>query len=525
MFQYATFLFALALFSWVLPHSVSGQPVDADILLRGGTILDGSGQSSYVGDVALRGDRIVAVGSFEPGVIGHSIDCQDLVIAPGFIDLHNHSDDPILQPVTRRGLNYLTQGCTTLVTGNCGGGHRRVARFYDQLEAKGCGVNIAHLLPHGSLREYVMGATRNAPTSGQLARMCDLADVAMREGAWGMSTGLQYVPGAYAELDELAAISRHIAGRGGLYASHIRNEGDQLVESVEEAIAIGRRSGIRVHISHLKASGRRNWGKVRAVAELVEEARADGLQVTADQYPYDASSTSMLAFLLTDAQREGGEQATLARLNDPAKLPGLRASIAAALELRDRLMVSSCKSHPQWIGKLICDIAEADGRAQVDVALDILRVEGARGVNFAMDDNDIRFVMNLPWVATGSDGGSKIDDGTRPHPRSYGTFPRKIGHYAIEKHLLPLEKAIRSATGLPADILQMKGRGYLRPSYNADVVVFDPVTIRDQATYAKPFEHSTGILWVFVNGQAAIAGGQPQEVLAGRALRKPSGPE
>lgn len=515
-------------------------PIDADIVLVNGTILDGTGSPGEKGDVAIRGDRIVAVGHFETGRVGRTISCEGLIVAPGFIDLHNHSDstisveDPqtgkslksrsILAEKTRSAVCYLTQGCTTIVTGNCGGGAVDVAKYYAELEANHPGVNVAHLLPHGTLRNKVIGQERRPPSEKELEEMRDLARQAMEAGAWGMSTGLQYVPGSFADVEELGAVAQVVGEWNGFYASHIRDEGDQLIESIEEAIEIGRRGHLPVHISHLKASKRHNWGKVRAAAALIEKVRAEGHRVTADQYPYDASSTSITAMLLPDEEREGGTSAVIERLNDPEQLPRLRAIVKESLEARGRIMIASCPKHPTWVGKMIREVATAEQRAPVEVALDILRSGSEQGVSFSMDDRDVRYVMTLPWAAVASDGSTKIDNGTRPHPRSYGTFPRRIGRFAIEEGVVAVELAIRSASGLPADILGLSDRGYLRPGYVADIAVFDPKTFRDHATFQSPFEFATGMRWVFVNGQAAIEEGDLAISDAGRPLRKPQAP-
>jgi N-acyl-D-aspartate/D-glutamate deacylase len=491
-----------------------------DVVLRGGTIVDGSGGEPYQGDVAVRGDRIVGVGELEIGSARQTIDCKGLVICPGFIDLHNHSDHSILTPETRDSRCYLTQGCTTLVTGNCGGGRGDVGKFYDELAADGVGINIAHLAPHGSLRDQVMGKVRRAPTDEELRQMQRLVDAAMQEGAWGMSTGLQYVPGAYANTDELVAIATVVSKHGGIYASHIRDESDELIESIEEVLEIARRANLHCHISHLKSSKARNWGKIRAAAHVIEQARQDGLRITADQYPYTASSTSMMAMLLPDEEREGGEQKTAERLNDPAERARVRPMVAKAIEERGQLMIASFSKKPEWVGKTISDVAEKEGREPADIGLELLSDAKAQGVNFGMDEADVRFAMTLPWVATASDGSAKIDDGTRPHPRSYGTFSRKIGRYAIREKVLPMTAAIRSATGLPADILVMQDRGYMREGLVADIVVFDPDELQDRATYEKPFEMSVGVQWLLVNGKIAIADGAPQDVLAGRPVRR-----
>ncbi|MEX2307396.1 MAG: D-aminoacylase [Pirellulales bacterium] len=519
------YLFRKLLIVWIivfvharLAHAEDDRTVD--ILFKGGTIIDGSGGQPFEGDVAVRDERIVAVGDIDNRTARQTIDCKGFVICPGFIDLHNHSDHSITSADVCDARCYLTQGCTTLVTGNCGGGRGDVGKFYDELAADGVGINIAHLIPHGSIRDQVMGKVRRAPNDDELEKMKTLADAGMRQGAWGMSTGLQYVPGAYADTDELVVIASVVSKHGGIYASHMRDESDELLESIEEVIEIAQRANLHCHISHLKSSNRRNWGKVRLAARVIEEAQQKGLRITADQYPYNASSTSMMAMLLPDEEREGGEEATAERLQNPDQLARVRSMVAEALEARGQLMIASFSKKPEWVGMMIADVAKAEGREPVDIGLDLLLDGKAQGVNFGMDEADVRFVMTLPWVATASDGSSKIDDGTRPHPRSYGTFPRKIGRYSIQEKILPLPAAIRSASGLPADILGMTDRGYVRDDFVADLVVFHPEELEDRATYEKPFEPSVGIRWLLVNGKIAIADGVPQEVLAGRPLRR-----
>lgn len=496
-----------------------------DVLLKGGTIIDGSGNEPFTGHVKIHGDRIVAVlKADDPTDVeaARTIDCTGLIVCPGFIDLHNHSDSNILKPESRDAACYLTQGCTTLVTGNCGGGRADIRKYYDDIDADGAGINIAQLIPHGEVRDQVMGKVRRAPTADELKQMQQLAADGMQQGAWGMSTGLQYIPGAYADTDELVAIATVVGQHGGIYASHIRDESNELLESIEEVLQIARRAKLPCHVSHLKSSKTRNWGKMRVACQVIEQARQNGLVITADQYPYIASSTSIMAMLLPDEEREGGERVTADRLKDPGEETRLRPVIAKGLEERGRIMIASFAPKPQWVGKLISDVAKEEGRAPVDIAVELLRDGRAQGVNFGMDENDVRYAMTMPWVATASDGSTKIDDGTRPHPRSYGTFPRKIGRYAIQEKVLSLPAAIRSASGLPADILGLKERGYVRKDFVADLVVFDPETLNDHATFDKPFEPSTGIRWLFVNGRVAIDDGKLQKILAGRALRRPT---
>jgi N-acyl-D-aspartate/D-glutamate deacylase len=491
-----------------------------DLLVAGGTLIDGTGGPPFRGDVGVRNGRIAAVGDLAGSTAARRIDATGKTVAPGFIDLHNHADDALRDPATRQAANYLLQGCTTLVTGNCGYGPIDARAYYDALESQGIGVNVAHLLPHGSLREAVVGSARRPPSATELARMEHLADVAMADGAWGMSTGLQYVPGSFADKDELIAVARRVGRRGGIYASHIRDEGDRLLESLEEAVEIGRSAEIRVHIAHFKATKQRNWGLVRGAARLIEQARGSGLRITADQYPYDASSTSLLAMLLPDEEREGGDAAVLARLADPAGAPRLRSVVAESLRERGRILLATCPRRPEWIGREIHAVAAAEGRDPVDVALEAAQGGDVMAVNFGMDEQDVRFVMQLPWVATASDGTSRIDDGSRPHPRSFGTFPRKLGFYAVREQVVTLPFAVRSATGLPADILGIADRGYVRVGAVADLVVFDHEALVDRATYEAPYAAPDGVAWVVIGGEAAVAEGRPTPKLLGRPLRR-----
>jgi N-acyl-D-aspartate/D-glutamate deacylase len=501
----------------------AAEPVPADIVLKGGTVYDGSGQAGVVRDVAIKGDRIVAVGDFKTDGQPKVIDCTGLVVAPGFIDLHTHSDNGSIQvSPTRQNLSYLTQGVTTIVTGNCGSGPTDVAGFYSQLEKNGIGSNVAHLVPHNSVREKVMGNVNRPPSADELERMQKLVDDGMRGGAWGLSTGLIYNPGTYAKTPELIELAKVAARHGGIYASHIRHEEAGLLDAIQEAITIGKEAGLPAHISHIKCSTRRMWGKSGDAIGLIEAARAAGQVVTADQYPYTASSTSLRAIVVPTQYREGSTEDFRDRLADPELGPKIRAAIGRAVADRDNgkaLRVCSCRSFPTYAGKDLAAIAEQQKKSVVDVVVEIEKGGGAQMVSFGMSDEDVRIFMRQPWVATASDGSSKVPDRTVPHPRSYGTFPRKIGLYAVQEKVLPYEQAIRSASGLPADIIHLPQRGYLKTGYFADIVVFDPQTFRDTATYDKPHQFAPGVKWLYVNGSAAIADGKQTSALAGRPLR------
>jgi N-acyl-D-aspartate/D-glutamate deacylase len=413
------------------------------------------------------------------------------------------------------------QGCTTVVTGNCGSGPVDVAEYYRKIDAAGAGTNVAHLLPQGALRDDVVGAAQRAAKPEELARMKELAAKAMREGAWGMSTGLIYVPSSYADTEELVELAKVVSEHGGIYASHIRGEGLEVLSAVNEALEIGRQAKLPVHISHFKSSGQEAWGLVRRAAENIEKARSEGQVVTADQYPYIASSTSLEATLIPTWARSGGQKELVQRLDDPEQSERIRKAIADSLSKKndgEAVRIARYAPRQDWVGKSLAAIAQGEGREPLEIALEITRKGGAQIVNFSMSEDDVRHIMRIAWVATASDGSASLPGADRPHPRSYGTFARKIGLYSLREEVLPLAQAIRSASGLPADILGLTDRGYLRKDAFADVVVFDPKTYIDTATFDEPHRYAAGVQYVFVNGRPAVYDGTPTGALAGKAL-------
>jgi N-acyl-D-aspartate/D-glutamate deacylase len=496
--------------------------IDADIVLANATLHDGTGRPGRVGDLAIKGDRIVGVGQFAVTARARRLDATGLIVAPGMIDLHSHSDTPLTKPATRLNLNYLRQGVTTVVTGNCGFGPVDVAAYYKSLEKHGIGTNVAHLVPHNALRTQVMGDADRPATSGELAKMEALVDRGMADGAWGLSTGLFYPPGASAKTDEIIELAKVAARYEGIYASHIRNEASGLLPSVTEALTIGRTAKLPVHISHLKANGRKQWGHAADAIALIQRARADGLAVTADQYPYPASSTSLAAVALPPSSRSGGFKALQARFVDPEQGPKLRSNIDDRLggqEGSARVRIASFSAQASWQGKDLVSLAKQEKKSVAYIVIDIERQGGASVVVFGMSDEDVRLIMQQPFVATASDGVAMIPASTVPHPRSYGTFPRKIGRFAIDEKVLPLAQAIRSATGLPADILRLPQRGYLKVGHFADIVAFDPAEFRDHATFERPHQYATGVRYLIVNGQLVIDDGKSTALLSGRVLR------
>ena len=496
--------------------------VDADLVISGGNLHTGDGKPAQTGDIAIKGDRIVAVGTFQVSGNPRRIDAKGMIVAPGFIDLHTHSDYPLQKTPTNANLNYLLQGVTTVVTGNCGSGPVDTAGYLAALAKVKIGSNVAHQVPHNDVRRKVMGNVDRAPTAKELEQMAELTDKAMRDGAWGLSTGLIYNPGTYSKTPELIALAKVAARHGGFYASHIRDEGAGVLAAVEEAITIGKEAGLGVHVSHIKVSGRAQWGKAGSVAERIASARQAGQKVTADQYPYTASSTSLTATVIPARFREGERADLVRRFADPVTGPQLREAISQSLGKRDAgadIRIARHGPKPAWSGKTIAEIAALTKRTPVEVVEEIERDGGAQIINFGMNDDDMRLFMKLDFVATASDGGAMVPDKTSaPHPRSYGTFARKVGFFSIKEGVVPVEVAIRSCSGLPADILGFSDRGYLKKGHHADMVVLDPARYIDTATYDKPHQYARGAVAVIVNGAVAVENGKATGVLAGRPL-------
>ena len=395
--------------------------IEADVILKGGTLHDGTGDPGKIGDIAIKNDRIVAVGKFDVKGTPRVLDCTGLIVSPGFIDLHTHSDYPLQAAKTNANFNYQTQGVTTVVTGNCGAGPADVAGYFAKLEKIGIGTNVIHLVPHNAVRSRAMGNANREPTAAELKAMEDLVERGMKDGAFGMTTGLIYTPGTYAKTDEIVALAKVAARHKGFYASHIRNEEEGVFEAIEEILAIARRAGIRIHISHIKVSGRNVWGKSSDVIAMVRSARKEGIEVTADQYPYNASSTSLAAMVIPTRYREGSDKDLVKRIDDPEIGPKMKTAIAQSIEEHvggKSLRIARYSKNVAWQGKDLYAIAQAEKKSTLDIVLDITRNGGAQVVHFGMDDVDVRFFMKEPYVATASDGGSMLPSNSVPHPRT-----------------------------------------------------------------------------------------------------------
>jgi len=490
-----------------------------DILIKGGRVIDGSGADEVQADIGIRGDRIVLVGNAGSRSASRTINASGLVVAPGFIDPHTHTAEDLSDPARSSNINYLMQGVTTVVTGNDGSSPWPIADTLSKWERQGIGTNAALFVGHGTVRTMVLGSGDVTPTSEQLGRMRALVDRGMQEGALGMSTGLYYAPGSFAKTEEVIELARAAAERGGIYDTHMRDEDSYsigLLDSIQETIRIGRESRIPVHISHIKALGTGVWGKSTAAIELIKRARAEGVNVTASQYPYTASGTSIVAALVPRWAEDGGRSRMLERIGDANIVPRLVGDMEANLKRRggpDSLLITGSRDNT-LVGKTLAQIAGEWKKSAVQAALEIIKRQGdASLASFNMTESDIENFMRQDFVMTGSDGSAG-------HPRKYGTFPRKLREYVYVKKLITPPFAIRSSSSLTAATLRIPERGLLRRGYYADVIVLDEKTVTDRATYEHPRELAVGMRYVIVNGKVAVDDGHYTGALAGRALRK-----
>jgi N-acyl-D-amino-acid deacylase len=528
-----------------------------DVKIEGATVMDGTGRPGSRTDVGVRDEAIVAVGDLSREPASTVLNATGRVLAPGFIDMHSHSDWRLWG--NRRAESKIRQGVTTEVVGNCGFSPAPVSpEFREELRAfalyvpkgmdfawgsvgeylkafdrDGSALNVVQLVGHGTLRIAAMGFARRPPTAGELATMQRLMTEAMNEGAWGLSTGLIYAPGSYSTTDEIVAVARAAARYRGFYASHIRGEGATLLDAVREAIQVGREAAMPVQISHVKAAGRPHWGRVADALALIDAARAEGLDVMGDVYPYTASSTS-LRTALPDWALEGGVAALLKRLHDPGERQRIRADMerGGGYNIVERMgwenvMIAWCPKRADAEGRRVSEIAAARGLDPIDAVFELLRdAEGvASMILFQLDERDLVRALGHPQVMIGSDGSALAITGEmsagKPHPRSYGTFPRVLGRYARDERVLSLAEAVHKMTGLPARRLGLRDRGAIREGAKADLVVFDPKRVADQATYEEPHRYPAGIEQVIVNGRFVIKDGEHTGSLPGKVLTPP----
>lgn len=487
-------------------------------------MLDGSGNPWVRADIGVVGDRIVAVGQLRGASGARVIDAADRLVTPGFIDVHSHAGPGLESPGLAGALPLLAQGITTVFVNPDGGGSVDLAAQKRAFAASQPGVNVALMVPHGSIRRAVVGMADRAATADELERMRTLVRAGMQEGAFGLSSGPYYAPGSYASTAELIALARVAAEAGGVYTSHIRDESDYTVgvlAAVDEVITIADSAGMPGIVTHIKALGPSVWGFSAAIVRRIEQARSRGIQVFADQYPYEASSTGLSAALVPRWAEAGGDSAMRRRLRDPGVRDRLQAEMAVNLVRRGgpaRQMIGRHEADPSLEGHSLGQIAERWGVTPLEAAIRILGAGGAGIVSFNMDEADIEMLMRQPWTMTSSDGTLVPMNQGVPHPRAYGTFPRKLVRYVRERRVLSIEQAIRSMTSLPAAVFRMPDRGTIRPGAVADLLIFDPDRVEDPSDYQRPHRIARGMDVVMVAGQVALENGQLTATRAGRVL-------
>lgn len=526
---------------------------DFDVIIQRGSIYDGSGGEAYIGDIGIEGGTIQRIGKISSSRGKIIIDANNLAVCPGFIDAHDHTDVSLL--VNPNAESAVHQGITTLVSGNCGSSPFPIAAeiyeeekqslmeqygidldwtdisgFFSKLEEHGMAVNYATFVGQGAVRGASVGFNDRPPKIEELEKMRHLVEDSMRGGAIGISTGLEYAPGSYAQTEEIIDLCRVAARYGGVYATHMRDEGDYLLESLDESITIARSAGLRLQISHFKVAYPKNWHKIDAAIAKVEEAQKEGISICCDRYPYIAGATG-LDYNFPLWARQGTTEEFLARLKDPALESRLRAHISereAKIGSWDKVLISSVVTvkNRAFEGKSVLQCAQEAGKSPFDFMRALLIEEKNRVgmVIFMMNEENLERILAHPLVGIGCDGEARAPYGIlsrgKPHPRSYGTFPRALGKYVRENKIVSLAEMIRKMTSVPAQNFGFEGRGELKPGHFADIVVFDPDKIADKATWANPHQYPEGIASVLVNGQVVVMKGEHTGNLSGKVLRK-----
>ncbi|HEY8225333.1 MAG TPA: D-aminoacylase [Pyrinomonadaceae bacterium] len=504
----------------------SAKPAAYDLVITNARVIDGTGNPWFRADVAIKNGRIVRVGNIAPSEASQAIDAKGQILAPGFIDVHTHVESIYNIPAAE---NFVRMGVTSLVTGNCGSSTTNIGEFLDRIKQKPLAVNLATLIAHGSVRRSVVGLDDRAPTPEEMTKMEAVVEQAMKDGAVGLSTGLIYVPGTYAKTDEIVTLAKVAARYHGLYATHMRNEGDKVADAIRESIQIGEQAGLPVEISHFKISNKKLWGQSPMTLGLVRDARARGLMVTVDQYAYTASSTSLDA-RLPSWLRAGGLEEGKKRLADQATRERV------VKEMKDNLknagfkdysfaVVASYQPDQSFNGKSILEITKqvkgkSDIKSQIDQVLAMYEAGGASMIYHSMGEPDVQRIMQEPFTMIASDSGVRQADESVPHPRGYGNNARVLGRYVRELKIMSLEDAIRKMTSLPAQTFGFRDRGMIREGFAADIVIFDENTIADRATFDKPHQFPVGITYVLVNGQLVLGNEKMTDARPGVALRR-----
>jgi N-acyl-D-amino-acid deacylase len=524
-----------------------------DVVVKNGYLIDGTGNPWFKADIGVKSGKVLVIGNLGSEDANRIINAKGLMVCPGFIDMHSHSEYSLL--ANSKAESKIRQGVTTEVNGNCGDSPAPIegitaeaaeeakeyklemdwstlGEYLDRLGREGIALNVAQLVGHGTIRKAVVDHENRPPTREELGETKELVAQAMQDGAFGMSTGLFYSPGSFADTEEVIELCKVVAKYGGIYTSHIRGEGDPLIEAIAEAIEIGEKANIPVQISHHKACGIENWGKVKKTLRMMEEARARGVDVTCDVYPYTACGADLVS-MIPNWAHEGGVDRLRERLKDPKDrerikkemlegLPGWESTVKQSGW--QGIMVIFWKGHREFEGKTLAEVAELEGLDPFDLIFDlIINKESLELVDFSMSEEDVRTVMKHPLSMIGSDGWALAPYGvlseSKTHPRSYGTYPRILGKYVREEKVLSLEEAIRKMTSLPAQKLGLTDRGLVRERMWADVVVFDPKRVVDEARYEDPHRYPAGIKYVLVSGELVVDRGEHTGTLSGKVLR------
>jgi N-acyl-D-amino-acid deacylase len=503
-----------------------------DVLILNGKIIDGTGNSWYYGDVAVKDGKIAAIGKLNNITAPKVIDAKGLIVAPGFIDVHGHIEGGVFENPTAD--NYIYDGVTTVITGNCGGSAESIQQFFQRLDSIKTSINIGTLVGHNTVRRQAMGLSNKFASAEEQKKMEELVAQAMKEGAVGLSTGLIYLPGMYSNTEEVIGLAKSAVKYNGIYASHIRNEETKVVDAINEAINIGRQAGISVQISHFKVSHRANWGRSKETLPLIEAARIDGYDVTIDQYPYTASSTN-LGVRLPDWALAGGQDSLKAKIANPDLHKRIIKDMLAQLkEYKYKnysyAVVASHAADTTLNGKSISEINKLKGRKpkakeEAETILDMMLAGGAQMVYHGMHEDDVRYFIKYPFNMVGADAGVPVPGRGMPHPRAYGTNARILAKYVREEKLVALEEMIRRMTSLAAQKFQLKDRGILKEGMAADIVIFDEKEVTDKATFENPHQYSAGFKYVLVNGRLVLENGVHNGTRSGRTLKGPGSEE
>lgn len=516
----------MRLASAALLLACSSWAADYSIIIRNARVIDGAGNPWYRASIGLKDGKIAAIGALENATADRTIDAAERIVAPGFIDVHTHIERTVER--LPRGDNYLLDGVTTVITGNCGGSTLDVGAWFGRLEKLGLGINVATLIGHNTVRAEAMGTVQRLAKPAEILRMQQLVDKAMRDGAVGFSTGLIYIPGTYSDTAEVVALAKAAARYNGTYASHMRDEGEKIIDAIDEAITVGREAGMPVELSHFKIANQRLWGASDKSLALVEKYRAEGVDVVVDQYPYDRSSTNLGTTLPSWALADGP-----AAIKERLTTPATRARISTEMVARmaelghadySYATVGSFAADHSFEGKTISEINVMKGRpptpaAETETIFDLMLAGGAGMVFHSMGEADVDRIMQYPYTAVASDGGITEFGSGVPHPRSYGNNARVLAEYVRKRGTLRLEDAIRRMTTLPARTFHFNDRGIIREGAIADLVIFDPAKVQDKATYDKPHQYSEGFDYVLVNGRVAVDGGKLTEARSGQVIR------